>query len=190
MQHFIAQGWRSSLTHGRQLSGIAYEQQAAVSATIDILHQVIQQATAAKHALKSTLVGNHRTLVDHEKGVGMQIVIELEMPSSTHKGTLTIDLAVDGKRRQTAVYRQHLGRTTGGCQQHHLLPQSCQGLDNSGRHRSLARTCRPTQHHYRPLSAVGEETGKDLQGMGLVVRGDKTQHLLHLINKLLLRHRE
>ena len=97
------------MPHGRQLSGIAYEQQAAVSATIDILHQVIQQATAAKHALKSTLVGNHRTLVDHEKGVGMQIVIELEMPSSTHKGTLTIDLAVDGIGRGAGEIAEHLG---------------------------------------------------------------------------------
>ena len=151
------QGGRLHLAHRRQLRLVADKHQPAIAATIDEAHQVVEQPTAAKGRLACVHVGNHRRLVDDEKGVAMKVVVEVEPRHLTGERFLTVNLPMDGERRMAAVEGEHLGRPPRGSEKHHLLLQGQHGPDDGSCHSGLARTGRTAHHHHGVALRVGGE---------------------------------
>ena len=181
LQHRRMQGWRFLLAYRRQLRLVTYQQQAVVTSLIHEMHQVIQQASASKAHPSQSHIGNHRRFIYHEKRIGIEIIIQIKLSLYSRKRFFTIDTAMDGIGRRTAVQREHLRSPTRRCQEHHLLANLLQGPDDGTRERCLTRTRTTSQNHHGMRISIGKKLSKHLQGMCLFLGWRKAKLLQYLI---------
>ena len=180
---------RFRFAHRRQLSLVSDEQQTAVAPGIDVLHEVVEQASAAESGVGSTQIGHHRGLVYHKERVGKKIVVEVETAARSVEGALSVDFAVDGEGRMPiAVHRKHLGGPARRGHQHHLLPQLRERLHDGTGDRGLPRTGTSGENHERMRVAGGEKTGKRLDGLFLFGSGMETEVALNMKENLVGHH--
>ena len=173
------EGRRLLLAHRRELCRIANEEHAAVLSGIDIPDQVVEQTPAAKTDLALTLVGYHRSLVDDEEGVAVEVVAQQETRHAAREGLLAVDAPVDGERGVAAVEGEHLGRPSRGGEQHHLLSEGRHRTDEGPCQRCLARAGRPFHHHHGVDAAIEKELGERGDGILLLVGGLHPQGFPH-----------
>ena len=181
LQHRRMQGWRFLLADRRQLRLVTYQQQAVVTSLIHEMHQVIQQASASEAHPSQSHIGYHRRLIYHEKRIGIEIIIQIKLSLYPRKRFFTIDTAMDGIGRRTAVQREYLRSPTRRCQKHHLLTNLLQGPDDGTRERCLTRTRTTSQNHHGVRISIGKKLSKHLQGMCLFLGWRKAKLLQYLI---------
>jgi|GEM_PF-4451003 len=179
LEHLGSERRRLFLAHRRELGGVADEHKPAVAPAIDIGDKVVEQTARAKDALTQSLVGYHRSLVDHEEGIGMEIVVEIEDAATRCHGALAVYLAVDGEGSHATVVRQHLGGSPGGCQEHHLLPEAGERAHQGSGEGGLARTRRTAHHHHGMVVTESEKAGYLCDSPMLVGGGAEAHLLLH-----------
>ena len=151
---FCIECWRLVHAYGWKLCAVADEHQPAGASTIDVGNKVIEQVAAPELGVVGHLplllgeglgvvggIGNHGRLVDQEEGVGMQIVVEVEV---AHQRPLAIDFAMDGEGWVPAVLFKNLSRASRRCKEHHFLPQFDQRLNDGRSQRGFSCAGRAT----------------------------------------------
>ena len=166
--HGGAQGRTLLLAHGRQLGGVAHQEQAAVHALVDIAQQVVEQLSRAEGRTgKGLAARNHRGFVDHEHGALQAIEVHAKSRVLAGKGLLPVNHPMDGACRPPRAVCQHLGRPAGGGEQHHGPPQGHQRAHQGTDQRRLARTGITTQDKDLRPGGIGGKTGQPRCGLGL-----------------------
>ena len=112
LQHHRLKSRRFLLPHRRQLSLVTDNHQTVVAPLINKMHQVVQQKATSEIAIAQSEIRNHGSLIHHKQGVGIEIIIQIEFSIHTGKRFLTVDTAMNGIGRATAVEREYLSRPT------------------------------------------------------------------------------
>ncbi|OAV63993.1 hypothetical protein Barb4_04515 [Bacteroidales bacterium Barb4] len=182
------------LPDGRQLSSVAHQYQAAVFPRIDVLNQVVQQATRAEHKRILPAVGNHGSLIHNEESVLMQVLGRLEVRCFVRERLLAVNLFMDSECLLPRIAGKDLGGSARRSEENSFLRQFAKGFHQSTRQGSLPRSRIPFEQQERVATACEKETDKGLYGGGLVgsrgmreIAGDvlSRKSMLHLSNLLL-----
>ena len=188
LQHRSVEGRAALLTYRRQLGRIAQQNQAAMFARIDILHQVVEQPAGTIHRTLARRVGNHRGLIDDKEGVFGQILAHEEPLHVGRIALLPVDAAVYRIGGMAGVAGKDLGRPSRRGKQHHLALQLGEGLDQRPHQRSLARAGIASQQKERVVVLVEHKSGQHLQQFALLPVGGVGQITLYLLNKQVGNH--
>ena len=72
---------RAELAHWWQLCFIANKHQTAIAPLVHKVYKVVKQPPATERCFRKTFIRYHRGLINHEESVGIQIVIQIELPA-------------------------------------------------------------------------------------------------------------
>ena len=146
---FIAQRRALLITNGRQLSGVAHQDQSAPLAPIDEVDEVIEQTSRAIEApRKIFIIGNHRGLVTDEEQVLAHVVVERE-DAILVDGLLTVDALMDGEGRMISIEGKDLGGTSRWSHEHTLAFELFHRPDQRTDKRCFSRSGKTTQDEHR-----------------------------------------
>lgn len=117
--------------------------------------------------MSSLTLGNHRGLVDNEKGVG--VVVGSKEKLASHRGERAPEKAfVDSVCRESGVGGENLGGTAGGCEKHIFHAAAVERVDERGHERCLAGAGISADYQRLTSETFEGEGGKDAQQMVLL----------------------
>jgi hypothetical protein len=112
-QLLYIQGWAVRAAHGRQLRGIADEEEFAAGCGEHVLEEVGEQVSVAEGAVSPT-PADHTGLVHYEECAFIFVGTHGHSSEAILIGIYAIDAPVDGAGRSLGVGAEHLGRAACG----------------------------------------------------------------------------
>ena len=180
LQMILVERRTQILAHRRQLRRIAHQHQLAMSAAIDIFEQIFQQTSAAKHGGILAGIANHRSFIDKEDAMVVQIFAQTETAIIARHHFLTINFLVNGGSLMLAVGSKDFGRSAGRRHQHRRHFHLVEKLDERRHQGGFSRTGIAFQHENLVVFAAQQELQNLVDSPILIASWLKTKKLQHL----------
>ena len=128
--------------HGRQLRTVTEHDKAATIAAVHIVYKVVEQTPSAKHRPSIGIsVGHHRGFIDNEYSIGVLVLGHIEASVVLRAVTLlAVNLSVNGVRRMSCIFREHLRGPASRSEQHRFHAKGRKRLYQRTSKRCFART--------------------------------------------------